>query len=162
MKELVKRIPLRTPTTGDLFEPDVAERYPTLAERFDVSARVINPAFRRCDGIALRAQARFRRYRLAVLVTTALTACLGAVQTVAGDSPIPGLAIALVGLAAGLIIQIESSLEPGVDYLVARGRAEKLRSLHFRYLSGTFGDDEAALESEVARIEYSSEEGQHG
>ena len=157
MRALFRRHPFRTPSDAHPPVPaDLDVTMPGLRARIDTAADIIEPAFIEADERALRTQTRFRRVRVALLCTAAITTIAGAVQAVSAstgvESVAPGVVIAVSGFAAAWFARGETRDRPGENYLVARAQAEQLRSLHFRYLSGELGDDPELVERRVVAI----------
>ncbi|HET9872800.1 MAG TPA: DUF4231 domain-containing protein [Propionibacteriaceae bacterium] len=116
---------------------DAVARYPGLADDFEVLDKVVAPAFREYDLLALSGQNRYRRQQLVMILGSAVVTGLGGLQAVFPRQAWPGVLLALfgVGLAAAGRWVKETSRQQ--DYLTARVKAERLRALHFRYLSAT-------------------------
>lgn len=136
---LLARFPsLRTPRTSTpVIDPDARATYPTLAEDFAVLDEVVGEAFRESDLAALDRQNRYRRQQMVVLVGSALLSGFAAVQAIAPDQRWPGVVVAVVGLLLATASRTADELHSLAGFLSARVRAERLRSLHFRYLSRT-------------------------
>jgi hypothetical protein len=141
-------------------DPRAKTRFPALEDRFARADSEILPTFTKHDQAALATQASHRRYQLAVIVGALLTTVLGAAQAAWSDLRWPGVALALVGAATGLVANNQRRARPMVRYLTERAKAEELRSLYYRYLSGVDDQlDGRGLEQAVARIEYSDKNG---
>lgn len=111
--------------------------YSLLAEDFNVLDAEVTEAFEEYDLDALRAQNQYRRQQVAVLLGSALVTGLGGLQAVFPGSRVPGLVLAVLGVAIGGFSQAFKDLDMKTDYLDARMKAEQLRGLYFLYLSRT-------------------------
>jgi hypothetical protein len=67
--------------------------------------------------------------------------------------------VAILGLATGAIANQYRRTQPLSHYLTSRAKAEELRSLYFRYLSGVDGVEQRELEKRVAAISHSKRAG---
>jgi hypothetical protein len=135
--------------------------YPELADDFAVLDEVVTPAFTRYDVEALQSQNRYRRQQVFIMGGSALITALGGVQAAFTEQRWPGLLLTLVGavLPASTVWAKETDSQAG--YLSARIKAERLRALHFRYLSRTGAyagaDRKVALRRAVLAIEAGKE-----
>jgi hypothetical protein len=129
--------------------------YPALAERFEVLDSEVLPAFLEMDAEASAAQIRYRRFRLALMTGAGLTTVAGALLAALGGATWPGLIVAVLGLATTALANLYRRDQPLERYLTSRAKAEHLRSIYFRYLSGIDGSDRRTLEKRVAAIAHS-------
>lgn len=113
------------------------------------------PAFLESDAEATAAQIRYRRFRLTLIVGAGLTAIAGALLAALGGATWPGIVVAVLGLATTAVANLFRRDQPLERYLTSRAKAEQLRSIYFRYLSGVDGEDRQALERRVATITHS-------
>jgi hypothetical protein len=134
---LLRRFPkLRAPADSRLvIPPEKRAAYPELADDFAVLDREVGPAFTEYDLAALRDQNAYRRQQVLILFGSALLTGLGGLQAVFPGQRWPSVVLAVLGglLAACARAAGEQSLQR--DYLEARVKAERLRGLHFLYLS---------------------------
>lgn len=155
--ELFKQVPIKhNPKSWPPFPDEKKGAYPALADRFDVLDIEVLPAFLEFDAAASRAQTRYRRYRLALMIGAALTTVAGALLAAVGGATWPGLIVAVLGLATTGISNQYQRDQPLARYLSSRAKAEQLRSLYFRYLSGIGVGDQRALETQVVEITHSA------
>lgn len=135
--------------------------YPTLAEDFEVLDREVGPAFHDSDLAALRHQHRYRRQQVTILLGSALASGLGGLQAVFAETRWPGLLLAAVGVALAASSRTAGELHAQAAYLTERVKAERLRALHFRFLSrsGRFAGAErvTALRRAVVAIQTGRE-----
>jgi hypothetical protein len=137
--DLARRFPyLRSPDSSDPVIP-AAKRgsYGLLAEDFKILDVEVTVHFTAYDIEAERAQNQYRRQQVIVLLGSALVTGLGGLQAVFPASRWPGLALAVLGVAIGGFSQAFKDLDMKTDYLDARVKAERLRALHFLFLSRT-------------------------
>ena len=142
-------------------DPDAQAAFPALWDRFADADTAILPLFTKHDLAALAAQASHRRFQLVVTVGALLTTVSGALQAAWSDMRWPGIVLALVGAATAAVANQQRRARPMFRYLTERAKAEELRSLYYRYLSGV--DDRLegrGLERAVAGIEFPVEKGQ--
>jgi hypothetical protein len=117
--------------------------YPQLADDFATLDAEVTGYFAEYDIEALRAQNRYRRQQVLVLLGSALVTGLGGLQAVFSHSRWPGLTLAVLGVAIGGFSQAFKDLDMKTDYLDSRLKAERLRALHFLFLSRTGPYDDA-------------------
>ncbi len=137
--DLLRRFPyLRSPNSSyPVIPADKRGSYGLLAEDFAILDAEVAEPFRTYDIEAMRAQNRYRRQQVTVLLGSAVVTGLGGLQAVFPGSRWPGLALAVLGVAIGGFSQAFKDLDMKTDYLDARVKAERLRALHFLFLSGT-------------------------
>lgn len=141
---------------------DDADRssFPELAPRFEKAEAEIQPDFARLERTALVAQARHRRYRLALIVGGALTAVFGAVQSGVTDARWPGVVVALVSATTAWIAAMYRNSGSFAEYVSTRATAEQLRSLYFRALMDPATDHPRPVERAVADALYGERTGE--
>jgi hypothetical protein len=154
------RLPFaRSPVSWPPIDANAQREFPALHERFATADAIILPKFTEHDVAALTSQASHRRFQLWIILGATLTTVLGAVQAAADDVRWPGVVLALTGAATALIANRQRRSRPMLHYLTERAKAEELRSLYYRYLSGVDDDDRddadgRELERKVAAIEF--------
>lgn len=154
--ELFKQLPIRgNPESWPPFPDAAKSTYPLLADRFEVVDSEILPAFLEQDAQATAAQIRYRRFRLALMIGAGLTTIAGALLAALGGATWPGLMVAILGIATTALANVYRRDQPLERYLISRSKAEHLRSIYFRYLSGTYPGDQRTLEREVQHISRS-------
>ena len=135
--------------------------FPQLARDFTVLDQEVVPAFTGYDKKALRDQNRYRRQQVLIILGSALVAGLGGLQAVFPHQRWPGIVLAVLGLALASTSGFAKERASLKGYLQARVRAERLRALHFEYLSKTGQyaglDRDTALRHAVAAIEGGEE-----
>lgn len=155
---LLRRFPkLRAPTDSwPVIPPKKRAGYPELADDFTVLDREVAPAFTEYDKAALHGQNSYRRQQVLIVLGAALMTGMGGLQAVLPGQRWPSVVLAVLGglFAASARAAGEQDLQR--DYLTARVKAERLRSLHFLYLSrsGPYAgpDRETALRRSVLAI----------
>ena len=147
---LVARWPTwRAPRRSEpVISPDVSARFPELEADVAVLAQEAGPAFGDFDLQALRQQHRYRRQHVVIVLGSALMTGLGGLQAVFPGQPWPGLVLAALGIALAASSRWARERASQSAYLTARIKAERLRALHFRYLSrtGQFAGDGRVME----------------
>jgi len=111
--------------------------FPQLAPDFEVLDKEVAPAFTQYDKAALRDQNRYRRQQVIIILGAALLTGLGGLQAVFPHQRWPGLFLAALGIVLSLTAGFARDRAALTDYLSARVKAERLRALHFWYLSAT-------------------------
>lgn len=136
--ELFARLSFRSPTNSPPVIPDEKRKeYPALAEDFAILDKVVSDAFHKSDLAALRHQNRYRNQQLLVLIGAVVTSGLGGLQALLQDQRWPGILLAAFGAALAISSKATSELGAQKAYLAERMKAERLRALHFRFLSRT-------------------------
>jgi hypothetical protein len=136
---LLRRFPsLRATGRSDPVLPaDTRARYPALAEDVDVLEQVVGPEFAKSDRAALVEQNRYRRQQVVIALGAVLLSGLGGLQAVIPDQRWPGLLLVVLGLTLTAIGRAVGELGTFERFLDERVKAERLRAMHFRYLSRT-------------------------
>jgi hypothetical protein len=111
--------------------------YAQLAQDFEVLDQEVAPAFTEYDAAALRDQNRYRRQQVIIILGSALVTGLGGLQAVFPHQRWPGLLLGALGIALAVTAGVAKDRAALDGYLGARIKAERLRALHFRYLSAT-------------------------
>jgi hypothetical protein len=161
--QLLARLPsLRSPQTSPPVIPaETRQAYPTLAADFAALDEAVGDAFHGSDRAALRYQNRYRRQQVTILVGSVVTSGLGGLQALLADQRWPGVLLVLLGGALAASSRVTSELGAQNEYLAERVKAERLRALHFRFLSRTGryagGDRDVALRRAVLAIQSGRE-----
>jgi hypothetical protein len=136
---LLKSFPRRQSalTSNPVVPQDKRAAYPALAGDFAVLDELVVPDFQNSDLAALRHQHRYRRQQVLILLGSAIASGFGGLQAIFPEQRWPG--IVLAGLTGALVLVSAATREVGAltDYLTERVKAERLRALYFRFLSGT-------------------------
>jgi len=111
--------------------------FPDLAHDLDALARDVAPVFRDYDLRALREQQRYRRQQVLILLGSVLGTAFGALQAAIPEQRWPGVLLILTGVVLATSSRWSGERASLGIYLSARLKAERLRALHFQYLSGT-------------------------
>ena len=93
-----------------------------------------------------------------MIIGAALATVFGAVQAGWPDARWPGIVLAVFAALTTAVANQQRQARPMLDYLTERARAEELRSLYYRFLSGIGNQNRQTLEQAVAAIEFGSEE----
>ena len=143
-----------------LLDPDAASRYPLLREQIVDADRLVYPSFAECDMTAQIEQNRHRWFTVLAIGGGLLTTVFGALQAWLQTVAWPGVVVATLGAATSALITVARRQGSLLNYLTARVRAERLRSLYFEYLAGCPATDEAIrhqglrnLEQQVVQIQ---------
>lgn len=144
-----------------MIPPDLRAAYPALQADFAVLDDVVGGPFAESDRVALVEQNRHRLFQVIILVGSALLSGAAALQGVFPDQRWPGIAAAALGLVLAGLGQIAGELGTLAAFQTSRTKAERLRALHFEFLSrtGRYGgpDRETALRRAVIAIEAGKE-----
>jgi hypothetical protein len=160
---LFRRVPpLRSPTVSDpVIPPEARVAYPSLGSDFEVLDRIAAKAFHNSDLNALRHQHRYRRHQIMIVVGSAIVTGLGGLQAAYPDQRWPGVALTALSILLAASSRTVGELDALSEYLTERVKAERLRALHFRFLSRTrkfAGDDRVVvLKRAVIAIEAGRE-----
>jgi hypothetical protein len=151
----------RAAPSAPLLPEEACREFPLLADRIDEADRLVAPAFVECDQLALREQNRTRWFTVLAIAGGFLTTLFGAVQAWLQSALWPGVVVVTIGAAtsaATTVARRQGSLQ---QYLAARLRAERLRSLYFEHIAhAACGDEENVEEAQhqlarrVAEIHY--------
>ena len=152
----------RAPPSAPLLPEEARREYPLLAERIEEADRYVAPAFVECDQLALREQNRTRWFTVLAIAGGFLTTLFGAVQAWLQSALWPGVVVVTLGAATTALTTVARRQGSLQQYLAARLRAERLRSLYFEHVAQAARGDEAgsgeearhALERRVAEIHY--------
>jgi len=136
---LLKRFPSlrRTATPQPVLPSDTAERYPSLADDIALLESVVGPAFAESDRAALIQQNRYRREQVVLTLGAAVLSGLGGLQAVLPHQRWPGLLLVALGLALTAVGRTAGEHGTLDEFLDNRIKAERLRAMHFRFLSRT-------------------------
>ncbi|NUR82453.1 MAG: DUF4231 domain-containing protein [Nonomuraea sp.] len=127
---------LRAPVnSGPIIPPEARDTYGELAPDLDVVDRELAPVFAEYDRLALRDQNRYRRQQVLILLGSALLTGLGGLQAVFPEQRWPTLLLTVVGILLAASTRLVKEGEVFQSYMNARMKAERLRALHFHYLS---------------------------
>jgi hypothetical protein len=160
---LLARFPtFRAPTASASVIPvDQRGDYPALAEDFAVIDRDLAPSFAECDLAARRHQNRYRRQQVIIVLGSTLVSALGGTQAALAQQRWPGVLLTLLGAALAITTRLTDEQSAQTGYLAERVKAERLRALHFRYLSRTGRyagpDRETALRRAVLAVKAGRE-----
>ncbi|WP_344019817.1 DUF4231 domain-containing protein [Pseudonocardia kongjuensis] len=111
--------------------------YPALAADFAVLDEVVGERFAAADRTALIEQNRHRLFQVVILLGAAVLSGAAALQGVFPDQRWPGILAAVLALLLATLGQTAGELGTLAAFQTARTKAERLRALHFEYLSGT-------------------------
>ena len=121
--------------------PTAAARYPDLRQRIDAADRLVVPAFTECDAEAGAEQNRHRWLTVLAILGGLLTTLAGALQAWLQSVPWPSVVVATMGALTSALITVSRRQDSLRRYLIARIRAERLRSLYFEYLAKDWPED---------------------
>ncbi|GAB7040102.1 MULTISPECIES: DUF4231 domain-containing protein [Catenuloplanes] len=124
--------------------------YPALAAELALLRAELVPALLRAQQDAERHQRRHRRQRVLLPALAVLTAAGGAAQAAWATSPWPGIVTGLAGAGATVFTGYAVRRRSLRDFQHCRRRAEALRTIYFRFLTGTPAG-ETELISAIAR-----------
>jgi hypothetical protein len=160
---LLVRFPsLRTPgTSWPPVPPKTADDYPELAADIATAEQEVGPAFREADLAALRHQNRYRRQQVVLVLGSALLTGFGGLQAVFLHQRWPGLVLGLLGALLAVLSTAVNELNALEGFMSERVKAERLRSVCFRFLSRTgryAGADRVSVLRRVVNTIRSGEE----
>lgn len=136
---LLARFPrLRVPSKSEPVIPaDRRADFPALFDDFRVLDKEVAPVFAKYDKTALRDQNRYRRQQVVIILGSAIMTGLGGLQAVFPHQRWPGFVLAGLGVVLAGSTAFVKERASMTSYLSARIQAERLRALHFQYLSAT-------------------------
>jgi SLOG in TRPM, prokaryote len=129
------RLRFRPTSPAQLLTPSARSRYPALQQRLDDVDNVVYPAFVSCDEAAEVEQNRYRWFIVLSILGGLLTTTFGAVQAWLQSVAWPGIVVATLAAATSAITTVARRQGSLDNYLAARIRAERLRSLYFEHLA---------------------------
>jgi SLOG in TRPM, prokaryote/Protein of unknown function (DUF4231) len=132
---------------------DAARRYPHLRRQLAEAATVVVPALDACDRQALVHQNRHRWFTVLAIVGGMLTTVFGALQAWLQSAPWPGVVVVTLGAATSALVVVARRQGSLHQYLVARVRAERLRSLYFEYVAEPPPADDATRARRLRELE---------
>jgi len=158
LRALLRRFPkLHTPASYPVIPLDRELEFPSLRDDFATIRTELDPVFTKFDEEALRLQNRYRWQHVLLLFGTAALTSLGGLQAVFPAQRWPTILLACLGIAMALSAGFAKESTSLQEFLTARVKAERLRSLYFLFLSrtGLFGGDDpaTALRYAVAAVE---------
>jgi Protein of unknown function (DUF4231) len=159
---LVRFPKLRAPAVSwPVIPDDTRASCPSLVPDFQVLDREVTAAFVEADLAALRSQNRYRRQQVIILLGSAALTGLGGLQALFADQRWPGLLLAVLGVLLAATGRATRELDDLKGYLNERVKAERLRALHFLFLSRTGkyagADRRANLQRAVVAIRFGKE-----
>jgi hypothetical protein len=128
--------------------------YPALQQRLDDVESVIYPSFASCDQEAQVEQNRYRWFTVLAILGGLLTTTFGAVQAWLQSVAWPGVVVATLGAATSAITTVARRQGSLDNYLSARIRAERLRSLAFEHLARAPEASEAGHRQQLRELEH--------
>src|SRR5262249_33574283 len=135
--------------------------FPGLTSRIDEADEIVYPAYSECDRDARSEQNRWRWFTVLAIVGGFLTTMFAATQAWLQSAVWPGVAVVTIGAATTALTTVARRQGALSQYLTARLRAERLRSLYFQHVTGALptddadsGDPERTLRRRVAEIEH--------
>jgi hypothetical protein len=143
---LLRRFPLlRAPNKSDPVIPEEPDKYgypgrgafAQLAPDFHVLDQEVASTYAGFDKMALREQHHYRRQQVLIILGSALVTGLGGLQAVFPHKSWPGIVLGILSLALVSTSALAKERKSLDSYLSARLKAERLRALHFEYLSET-------------------------
>jgi hypothetical protein len=130
-----------------------ARQFPLLQARVAEAERMIYPEYARWDITARREQNRHRWFSVLAIVGALLTTAFGAVQAWLADETWPGVAVATLGAATSVLTSMARRQGTLYNYMSARTRAERLKSLYFEHLGQPPPtSDRAAADDEMFQL----------
>lgn len=152
---LLRRLPLGRP---DPPRPPLSTEeeagFPALAAELALLRDELVPALLLAQREAERHQRRHRRQQAAMLALALLTAVGGAAQAAWASSPWPGIVTGLAAAGATVSTGYAFRRRSLPEFQRRRREAEELRTVYFRFLTGTLAEGatgRAALISAIAR-----------
>jgi len=130
-----------------------AGEFPHLQTRVAEAERLVFPAFAECDVRARREQNRNRWYSLLAIVGALGTTAASASQVWLVSSVWPGVVVATLGGGTSVLTSVARRQGTLGNYLDARTRAERLRSLYFIHLARPPAPTRAGAELDADDLE---------
>jgi hypothetical protein len=161
--QMLVRFPkLRAPAVSwPVIPDDKRALYPSLTPDFQTLDREVTAAFAEADLAALRHQNGYRRQQVIILLGSATLTGVGALQAMFAEQRWPGLFLAVLGVLLAATGRATRELDDLKRYMDERAKAERLRALHFLFLSRTGPyagvDGEANLRRAVVAIRFGKE-----
>ncbi|HET8620021.1 MAG TPA: DUF4231 domain-containing protein [Acidimicrobiales bacterium] len=112
-----------------------AAEFPLIQGRVAEAERLVYPAFAECDLRARKEQNRNRWYSLLAILGALGTTAASAAQVWLSSSVWPGVVVATLGGGTSVLTSVARRQGTLSNYLDARTRAERLRSLYFVHLA---------------------------
>jgi hypothetical protein len=136
---LLVRFPIfgRPTASQPVIAADKRTAYPALNEDFTVIDGALASDFQECDLAALRSQRRYRGQQVLIILGSAAMTGLGGVQAVLPGQRWPGVLLGVIGIILAASSRVAKEGVALNQYLSERAKAERLRALHFQYLSRT-------------------------
>jgi hypothetical protein len=125
------------PEEPDKYDYPGRGAFPLLGPDLQVLDREVAPAYAGFDKMALREQHHYRRQQVLIILGSALVTGLGGLQAVFPHESWPGIVLGILSLALVSTSALAKERKSLDSYLSARVKAERLRALHFEYLSET-------------------------
>jgi hypothetical protein len=144
---------LRPDPPQALLDPAADRRYLLLREQIADADRLIYPFFAECDVTAQVEQNRHRWFTVLAVTGGLLTTVFGALQAWLQTAPWPGVVVATLGAATSALTMVARRQGSLQNYLTARVRAERLRSLYFEYLASPPASDAPARHQRLRDLE---------
>ncbi len=140
-----------------------ARDWPLLQQRVVEAETLVFPTFARCDIAARQEQNRHRWFTLLAIVFSFLTTVFGAMQAWLRADVWPGVVVATLGGLTSVLTSMARRQGTLHNFLDARTRAERLRSLYFTHMGRPPSADPAVtgrqlhdLERAVAEVAWGS------
>jgi hypothetical protein len=130
-----------------------AREWPGLQQRVVEAEMLVYPMLSRCDITARREQNRHRWFTVLALGGAFLTTLFGAMQAWLQAAVWPGIVVATLGGATSVLTTLARRQGTLHNFLDARTRAERLRSLYFTHLARPPSHDPAETERELHELE---------
>ena len=159
---VMPRFRYRAATPPPLLTAGATVRYPALRQRLADADGIVYPAFASCEKEAQVEQNRYRWFIVLAIVGGLLTTTFGAVQAWLQSVAWPGVVVATLGAATSAITTVARRQGSLHNYLTARIRAERLRSLYFEYLAIPPEASEATHRQQVRDLQLKAAELESG
>jgi hypothetical protein len=130
-----------------------ARQFPLLQARVAEAERMIYPEYARWDITARREQNRHRWFSVLAILGALLTTSFGAVQAWLSQEIWPGVVVATLGAATSVLTSMARRQGTLYNYMSARTRAERLKSLYFEHIGQPPPSaDRAAADDEMFQL----------